>query len=71
MTKKTDFRRTLESLIIYKVYACSEVRLAEVAALMIDCDQCTIKRECGESGTGCASEYYNAIVKARRKHEEG
>lgn len=68
--KKSDFRRNLESTIISKVYACSDVKLAEAAALMIECEQCTIKRQCGESGTGCTSEYYNAIVNARREAGE-
>ena len=67
--KKTDFRRKLESNIISKVYACGEVRLAEVAALMIDCDQCTLKRDCEGSGLGCESMYYKAIINARREDE--
>ena len=67
--KKTDFRRNLDSLIISKVYACGEVRLAEAAALMVDCDQCTLKRDCEESGEGCTSTFYKAIVNARREAE--
>lgn len=67
--KKTDFRRKLESSIISQVYACGEVRLAEAAALMLDCDQCTLKRDCEESGEGCESTFYKAIVNARREAE--
>jgi len=60
--KKTDFRRNLESIIISKVYACSDVKLAQAAALMIDCQDCPIKRECWELGLGCESAYYNQII---------
>lgn len=59
--KKTDFRRNLESLIISNVYACDDLKLARAAALMIGCDQCTIKRECNGSGLGCESVYYDMI----------
>lgn len=35
--EKTKFRSNLESIIVSKVYTCSDVKLAQAAALMIDC----------------------------------
>lgn len=63
--KKTDFRSNLESIIISKVYSCDDVKLAKVAALMIECEECKIKRDCEGSGLGCESVYYKEILRSK------
>lgn len=59
--KKTDFRRNLESIIISKIYSCDDVKLAEAAELMINCNECGIERYCTRLGLGCENAYYYAI----------